>query len=134
MATTDATIASRSPQAVAITRISTRYAKPAVVALTGIKREHTKVVAAIRARAMATREKTGTATPKKRLESRPNFGLAAAIIGLAYPTTLHRLPPDSLLPSAALGRNQTDSLCGLRASKASTLRSRRCSVRSVLKF
>src|SRR2546427_13161422 len=90
MATTDAMIASRSPQAVAIIRMSTRYAKPAVVALTGLKREHTKVVAAIRARAIATREKTGTATPKKRIGSRPSFGLAAAIIELERASpTLH---------------------------------------------
>src|SRR5436309_2030564 len=90
MATTDATIASRSPQAVAITRMSTKYPKPAVVALTGIRRKHTKVVAAIRARATATRERTGTATPKKRLGSRLSFGLAAAIIELdSVSPTLH---------------------------------------------
>src|SRR2546427_5582172 len=86
MATTDAMMASRSPQAVAITRMSTRYAKPAVVALTGIKREHTKVVAAVRARAIATRKRTETAPSRKRLESRPSFGLAAAIIALACST------------------------------------------------
>src|SRR2546422_8644010 len=92
MATTDAMMASRSPQAVAITRMSTRYAKPAVVALTGIKREHTKVVAAIRARAIATRERTETAPARKRPGSRSDFDLTARIIGLASPTTLHLSP------------------------------------------
>src|SRR5205809_2148900 len=106
MATTDAMIASRSPQAVAITRMSTRYAKPAVVALTGIKREQTKVVAAIRARAIATRKKIETAPPKKRLESGPSFGLAAAIIGLErVSATLHVSRARLRLLPCAIGGN-----------------------------
>src|SRR2546426_9277648 len=44
-------------------------------------------------------------------------------------TEIYTLSLHDALP--ILGRNQWELLCGLRASKASTLRSRRCSVRSV---